>query len=316
MIEIRDLQKFYGNKQALAGISCTIQKGEIVGLLGLNGAGKSTAMNIITGCLAASQGEVLIDGINVAKEPLKAKAKIGYLPEIPPLYTDMKVLRYLEFIYELKKVRGDKKRHLAEVCEKAGITQVQSRLIKNLSKGYRQRVGLAQALIGDPPILILDEPTVGLDPTQMIEIRSLIEQMGRERTVILSSHILSEVQAVCGRIIVLHEGRIVADDTPENLETTLQGKNRCVAAIEGDPGAVCGALLSAEGIERVTLLSQTEPGVHEYQVQGHPGADIRRPMFRALAAANLPLLGTRNHRLSLEDVFLKLVGAEHTGGEG
>ncbi len=314
MIQIRDLQKSYGSKEALRGIGCTIKQGEIVGLLGLNGAGKSTAMNIMTGCLAASRGQVLIDGIDIAKEPLKAKQKIGYLPEIPPLYTDMKVQRYLEFIFDLKKAQGDKKRHLAEVCEKAGITQVGGRLIKNLSKGYRQRVGLAQALIGNPPILILDEPTVGLDPTQMIEIRGLIEEMGRQRTVILSSHILSEVQAVCGRVIVLNEGQVVADDTPEHLEAALQRKNRCIAAIEGHPDRVRQTLLGVPCIESVALLAETEPGVHEYQVQGRPGEDIRRPMFGALAAANLPLLGTRAHRLSLEDVFLQLVSPQQQPG--
>ncbi len=316
MIQICDLHKQYGSKEALRGISCTIEKGEIVGLLGLNGAGKSTAMNIITGCLAPTGGRVLIDGVDIAKEPLAAKKKVGYLPEIPPLYTDMAVLRYLEFIYELKKLRGNKKQQLAEACEKAGITHVSGRLIKNLSKGYRQRVGLAQALIGNPPILILDEPTVGLDPTQIIEIRSLIAELGRERTVILSSHILSEVQAVCSRVIVLHQGLIAADDTPENLETALQRKNRCVAAIEGDPDTVRQALLGAAGIESVALLAEAEPGVYEYQVQGSPGADIRRPMFGALAGAGLPLLGTRTDRLSLEDVFLQLVNAgQQPGGE-
>lgn len=315
MIQIQDLQKSYGSKQALKGISCTIEAGEIVGLLGLNGAGKSTAMNILTGCLAATGGSVLIDGIDIAAEPLKAKQKIGYLPEIPPLYTDMQVLRYLEFIYELKKVRANKQEHLSKICERAGISHVKNRLIKNLSKGYRQRVGLAQALIGEPPILILDEPTVGLDPTQMIEIRSLIEELGRERTVILSSHILSEVRAVCGRIIVLHEGQIVADDTPEHLEASPLRGNSCVAAIEGDPDEVQQALLNAQGIEQVTLLAQTEPGVHEYRIQGSAGADIRRPLFYALAEAGLPLLGTRTDHRSLEDVFLKLVDAGQPGGD-
>ena len=316
MIEIRNLQKSYGSKQALRNLSCVIQQGEIVGLLGLNGAGKSTTMNIMAGCLSATQGTVLIDGLDIAKEPLKAKKKIGYLPEIPPLYVDMKVIQYLEFIYDLKKVKGSKKQHLAEVCEKARITDVKDRLSKNLSKGYRQRVGLAQALIDNPPVLILDEPTVGLDPTQIIEIRNLIEEMGKDHTVILSSHILSEVQAVCTRVIVINEGRVVADDTPETLETALQHKNSCAATIEGAPEAVCTALLQTQGIETVTVLEQVEPNVHTYEVQGAAGTDIRRPMFRALAGADLPLLGTRSAQLSLEDVFLQLVGTEQkSGGE-
>lgn len=316
MVEIKNLKKCYGNKQALLGLDITIQKGEVVGLLGLNGAGKSTTMNIMTGCLSATEGTVLIDGIDIAREPLKAKKKIGYLPEIPPLYTDMKVLQYLEFIYELKKVKGNKKEHLLAVCEKVGITDVKGRLIKNLSKGYRQRVGLAQAFIGNPPILILDEPTVGLDPTQIIEIRNLIEEMGKERTVILSSHILSEIQAVCKRVIVIDRGQVVADDTPENLEAVLQNKNCCIAAVEGDPEIVEETLRKIENIKKVTKLHEIEAGVFEYEVLGNENTHIRRSMFFALASANLPLLATRSAKVSLEDVFLQLVGTEKkTGGE-
>ncbi|MEM1483502.1 ABC transporter ATP-binding protein [Oscillospiraceae bacterium PP1C4] len=314
MIQINNLRKSYGSKTALQGLDITIQKGEIVGLLGLNGAGKSTTMNIMTGCLSATEGTVLIDGIDIAKDPLKAKKKIGYLPENPPLYTDMKVIQYLEFICDLKKVKGNKREHLLTVCERVGILDVKNRLIKNLSKGYRQRVGLAQALINNPPILILDEPTVGLDPTQIIEIRNLIEQMGKERTVILSSHILSEIQAVCKRVIVIDQGQVVADDTPESLEAALQNKNSCIAVIEGDDNAVQETLLNVQSIEKVTRLSQIEDGVFEYEVLGAENTDIRRPMFFALAQAQMPLLATRNAQVSLEDVFLQLVGTEQKAG--
>ena len=314
MIEIKNLKKCYGNKQAIAQLNLTIQKGEVVGLLGLNGAGKSTTMNIITGCLSATEGTVLIDGIDIAKEPLKAKKKIGYLPEIPPLYTDMQVWQYLEFIYELKKVRGNKKQHLEDICQQVGIAEVKNRLIKNLSKGYRQRVGLAQALIDNPPVLILDEPTVGLDPTQIIEMRSLIAEMGKERTVILSSHILSEIQAVCRRVIVIHAGHAVADDTPENLEAALQNKDNCVLAIEGAPQRVKAVLQGVENVKTVKLLGETEPGVHEYEITGTENSDIRRGIFFALAAAQLPLLATRNANVTLEDVFLQLVGAQAPAG--
>ena len=320
MIELQDLRRCYGSKQAVQQLSLTIQKGEIVGLLGLNGAGKSTTMNLLAGCLSPTAGNIYIDGIDLAKEPLLAKRKIGYLPEIPPLYPDMRVQQYLEFIYDLKGVRGDKKRHLSEVCAKTGVEHVKKRLIQNLSKGYRQRVGLAQALIGDPPVLVLDEPTVGLDPTQIIEMRTLIGKMSKEHTILLSSHILSEIQAVCSRVVVLHSGQIVADDTPERLERALQSKTCCVVAVEGDPQEVLAVLEAVPGVVSVRPLAQTEPDVTEYEITGAEQSDVRRPVFRALAAADLPLLGMRSANLTLEDVFLQLVGAKHapqppTGGE-
>lgn len=317
MIEIRNLSKNYGKKQALAGVNASIQKGEIVGLLGLNGAGKSTTMNILTGCLSPTEGTVLIDGVDVKKDPLTAKKKVGYLPEIPPLYTDMSVLRYLKFVYGIKHVKGNRKEHLETICKQTGLDQVSGRLIRNLSKGYRQRVGLAQALIGDPPILILDEPTVGLDPTQIIEIRSLITGMGKDRTVILSSHILSEIQAVCGRVLVLNQGMIAADDTPEHLEDALRNKNSCIASIEGEVQSVLEVISGIPKISQVTPLSEVEPGVYEYEITGNANADIRRSLFFALAKAEMPLLGIRSAGVSLEDVFLNLVAdvpAKHSEG--
>lgn len=318
MIEVQHLTKQYGAKMALNDVSFSVPRGQVLGLLGLNGAGKSTTMNIIAGCLAATSGTVTIDGVDIVKNPLAAKKKIGYLPEIPPLYVDMKVEDFLSFVYELKGLRGDRRGALGQVCEKAGIAHVRSRIIKNLSKGYRQRVGLAAALLGEPAVLILDEPTVGLDPTQIIEIRTLIEQVGKEHTVILSSHILSEIQAVCERVIVLNEGRLVADDTPSNLEGTMQSKNSCVALVEGEPEQVLEALRSAPSVESVERLGLSEPGVYEYRIQGHENADIRRDVFNVLSEAHLPLLGTRSAHVTLEDVFLRLVGvqaAPQTEGE-
>ena len=318
MIEVQHLTNQYGAKMALNDVSFSVPRGQVLGLLGLNGAGKSTTMNIIAGCLAATSGTVTIDGVDIVKNPLAAKKKIGYLPEIPPLYVDMKVEDFLSFVYELKGLRGDRRGALGQVCEKAGIAHVRSRIIKNLSKGYRQRVGLAAALLGEPAVLILDEPTVGLDPTQIIEIRTLIEQVGKEHTVILSSHILSEIQAVCERVIVLNEGRLVADDTPSNLEGTMQSKNSCVALVEGEPEQVLEALRSAPSVESVERLGLSEPGVYEYRIQGHENADIRRDVFNVLSGAHLPLLGTRSVHVTLEDVFLRLVGvqaAPQTEGE-
>ena len=316
MIEVRHLTKQYGAKTALNDVSFSVPRGQVLGLLGLNGAGKSTTMNIIAGCLAATSGTVTIDGVDIVKDPLAAKKKIGYLPENPPLYVDMKVEDFLSFVYELKGLRGDKRGALGQVCEKAGVTNVRGRIIKNLSKGYRQRVGLAAAMLGEPAVLILDEPTVGLDPTQIIEIRSLIEQVGREHTVILSSHILSEIQAVCERVIVLNEGRLVADDTPENLENAIQSKNSCVALIEGEPEQVLAALERAPSVESTERLGLSEPGVWEYRIRGKEDADIRRDVFNVLSEAHLPLLGTRSAHVTLEDVFLRLVGAQtETAGE-
>lgn len=320
MIEIAGLVKCYGAKTALGGISFTVKSGEIVGLLGLNGAGKSTTMNIMAGCLSPTQGTVRIDGLDIAKEPLGAKRKIGYLPELPPLYVDMTVQKYLEFVLALKKVRLPQKEHLTAVCERAGVIDVRGRLIRNLSKGYRQRVGLAQALIGDPPILILDEPTVGLDPTQIIEMRSLIAEMGRERTVILSSHILSEIQAVCGRVVVIDHGKLVADDATAALKAGRG--DRCVvttaAGEQTNSDTVLTALLAVPGVESAavkTFSSDTHEA--DYEVCSADGADIRAAVSFALAAAGIPLVGLRSAQPTLEEIFLRLVSAgESAGGEG
>ena len=306
MIEVKNLKKRYGNKLAVNDVSFTVENGEILGFLGPNGAGKSTTMNIITGYLSSTEGTVTIDGCEVLEDPIGAKSKIGYLPEFPPLYPDMTVIKYLEFMYDLKKVKLPKKAHIAEVCDLVKITHVKDRVIKNLSKGYKQRVGLAQALLGNPELLILDEPTVGLDPKQIIEIRNLIKSLGKKHTVILSSHVLPEVQATCDRVIVINKGVIVADDTPENLSKKLTGEHKLVVRIDGREQEVYSTLRAIDGMIAVTRDGEKEPGVFEYTIEAKPDTDIRRPLFHAMAKKDFPILAIRNAELTLEDIFLQL----------
>lgn len=311
MIDVVGLTKLYGDKLALDDVSFHVDGGEILGLLGLNGAGKSTTMNIITGYISASSGTVAIDGHDVFREPLDAKKLIGYLPEQFVFYNDMRVGEYLDFICDLKKVRKNRQAHVKDLCDKVGISHITGRMVRNLSKGYRQRVGLAQALIGNPKVLILDEPTVGLDPSQVVEIRTLIKEIGKTSTVIISSHILSEIQNICSRVIMLHNGRLVADDTPGNLSRTVGVSNRVVACIEGDPERVKAALGRIPGIREIRLLEQ-KGDAHEYIMENADRRDIRAEVFRALAADDLPLLDTHSSISSLEDIFLHLVEEQKT----
>lgn len=304
MLEVSGITKCYGNKTAVRDISFRVEQGEVVGFLGTNGAGKSTTMNIITGYLSATSGTVTVEGFDVLSEPVKAKARIGYLPEVPPLYQDMTVWESLCFAYDLKKVRLNKKEHLEELCGLVRISDVKDRLIRNLSKGYRQRVGIACALAGNPPILILDEPTVGLDPKQIIEIRSLIEDLAKTRTVILSSHILQEIQAVCGRVIIINHGVIVADDTPENLIAGYEGNRHLTVAVKGDAARVKKALETVPGVLRAEP-GETYGDGRRYSLDTG-GADVREALFYALAEERLPLLELRDGRATLEEVFLRL----------
>lgn len=306
MIEVKNLTKSYGNKHAVNDISFTVNQGEILGFLGPNGAGKSTTMNILTGYISATSGTAKIDGYDILDNPIEAKKHIGYLPEHPPLYLDMTVQEYLEFVYQLKKARQPMKAHIDDVCRRVKITDVQKRIIKNLSKGYQQRVGLAQALIGNPEVLILDEPTVGLDPKQIIEIRNLIKALGQRHTIILSSHILPEVQAVCDRVIVINKGKLVADDTAENLSHNLTDDFRYIARIEGPEDELEKLLKGISGIVEVQSLGQKEQGVYEFSIESEPGSDIRRDLFKRLAERNYPLLGLKTTELTLEDIFLQL----------
>ncbi len=309
MIEVQNLSKHYGDKAAVNNISFTANDGEILGFLGPNGAGKSTTMNMLTGYISSTSGKALINGIDILEDPIKAKKNIGYLPELPPLYMDMTVKEYLNFIYDLKKCKLPRVSHLKDICGLVKIDHVYNRVIRNLSKGYRQRVGVAQALVGNPPVLILDEPTVGLDPKQIIEIRTLIKKLGKNHTVILSSHILSEVQAVCDKIIVINEGRIVADDTETNLSDKLTGSHILTAKIEGEYESVAKKVLAIEGVEVCRQVNENE-GVIEYRIETEEGRDIRRELFNAMAGNGTPILELRSAELSLEDIFLRLTIGE------
>ncbi|MBR3691723.1 MAG: ATP-binding cassette domain-containing protein [Clostridia bacterium] len=316
MIEVRDLVKHYGNKHAVNGISFRIEKGEIVGFLGPNGAGKSTTMNMITGYLSATSGTALIGDVDILEDPIAAKKNIGYLPEQPPLYMDMTVREFLNFVFDLKKVQLPRKAHLDEICELVGITHVADRLIRNLSKGYKQRVGLAQALVGDPEVLILDEPTVGLDPIQIIEIRNVIKNLGRERTVILSTHILPEVQAICERVLVINNGKIVADGRAADLGARVDGVRRLNVRITGDVKVVAPALRTIDGMKNVEILGEKESGSCDYQLTSAPGIDIRQPLFRKLEQLGSAILEMRDAGASLEDIFVKLTVEEDVPAKG
>ena len=306
MVEIKNLVKKYGNKYALDDISFTINSGEIVGFLGPNGAGKSTTMNIVTGYLASTSGTVVVDGKDILENALEAKKLIGYLPEQPPLYVDMTVQEYLDFVFELKGCTLNKAKHIDEICTITKISSVRERLIKNLSKGYKQRVGIAQALIGNPPIVIFDEPTVGLDPKQIIEVRNLIRNLGKTHTVILSTHILSEVQSVCNRIVVINNGKIVADEKTENLTKTITENLRYRVKISGPQREVTQALRTVPGIVNVEALNERDADAFVYIVEGAPNVDIRKKLFRTLAAKDWPMLGLEAVGTDLEDIFIRL----------
>ncbi len=310
MIEVKHLTKRYGVNIALDDVSFSVEEGSVVGFLGPNGAGKSTTMNIITGYLSASEGEVSIGGFNTIENPNEAKKLIGYLPEQPPLYVDMTVKEYLNFMYDLKKATLPREKHLEEICKLAKIDNVYNRLIGNLSKGYRQRVGIAQALIGNPPVLILDEPTVGLDPKQIIEIRNLIKSLGRNHTVILSSHILSEVQAVCKRVLVINKGRLVADGTADQLAHNLSADHRLIARIAGPENDIIHAIKGLDHIVDAVSYGEKEPGVFEIAIEADENYDIRRNLFALLARKGWPMLSLRSTELTLEEVFLRLTSGE------
>ncbi len=307
MIEIENLVKRYGSKYAVDDISFKVGKGEVVGFLGPNGAGKSTTINIITGFLSSTSGTVKVAGNDVLDYPEKCKRMIGYLPEQPPLYVDMTVDEYLNFAYDLKKCEYNRKKHLDEVCEVTKISDVRGRLIKNLSKGYRQRVGIAEALVGNPPIIILDEPTVGLDPKQVIEVRSLIRALGANHTVLLSTHILSEVQAVCDRIVIINKGKIIADEKREEISAVAADGRAFLAKICGPSREVTQLLRSRPGIKRVERRNERDGDAYTYVIESESGVDIRKALFFALAQNNWPLVGLEPVGEDLEDVFIKLV---------
>lgn len=305
MIEVKDLTKYYVKNKALDHVSFSLKEGEILGFLGPNGAGKSTTMNIITGYLSSDSGSVKIDGIDILEEPKEAKKRIGYLPEQPPLYNDMTVQKYLEFMFKLKKVRLPMKEHINSICEQVKISDVKEKIIKHLSKGYRQRVGLAQALLGDPPVLILDEPTVGLDPIQIVEIRRLIRDLGKQHTVILSSHLLSEVQAVCDKILIINHGKIVADELTSSITQTGSSTVSLELIIEGRRQTVHSILQKVDGVIKVTDKGECERGCYEFRVDSR--RDVRRLIFRAFAKTDFSILSMRPVEQSLEDIYLDII---------
>jgi len=312
MINVSGLTKNYGKNKGIEDISFTIPEGEIVGFLGPNGAGKTTTMNIITGYLAADTGHVEIAGVDMLKQPIDAKKHIGYLPEQPPLYHSMTVKSYLDFVYELKGVKAHPQdEHISGICEIIGLTDVFSRIIGHLSKGYRQRVGLAQALIGDPDVLILDEPTVGLDPRQIVEIRNVIKDMSKKRTIILSTHILPEVSAICERVLVISNGVIVADDKPENLTGGAFATRTLIVRIAGPADSTGKLLRDLDGVKSADSLGIKEQGSCDFIVESNQGVDIRKPLFETLSKAGYPILLLRPKSDSLEDVFLKLTEEEN-----
>lgn len=304
MIEINNLVKKYGDHVAVDDLSLTVEPGKIYGFLGPNGAGKSTTMNIITGYLGATSGEVKINGHDIFKEPEEAKKCIGYLPEIPPLYVDMTVREYLDFVADLKKLEKSlRKRYVEEAMETTGITDVANRMIRNLSKGYRQRVGFAQAILGYPEIIILDEPTVGLDPKQIIEIRELIKKLGEKHTVILSSHILTEISAVCDHVFIISKGKLVASDATENLVSLMSGAQEIEVTVRTD---VANAQKELAAISEISKVEVKNEDAGELVVYAQKGADVREDVFRTLAEKHFAVLEMHTIEKSLEDVFLEI----------
>ncbi|MCH5185474.1 MAG: ATP-binding cassette domain-containing protein [Oscillospiraceae bacterium] len=311
MIEISNLTKAYGKKKALDNISFNVKKGEILGFLGPNGAGKSTTMNILTGYISSTSGSVKVDGFDILEDPYEVKKRIGYLPEIPPLYTDMTVWEYLDFVYDLKKAeKENKKEHINKIISMVRIEDMKGRKIANLSKGYRQRVGLAQALIGDPEVLILDEPTVGLDPSQIIEIRNVIKEFGRERTVIFSSHILSEISAVCERVIIINNGRLVAEDTPKKLTEKYSEGKKLSITVDGKREDIEAVIGEFDGIKSGRFIENNSDGLCEFEIEMHDkiNSDMRKRMFMTFARREMPIHSLNEVSATLEGIFIKLTG--------
>lgn len=307
MIEIQNISKKYGDKYAVKDATFTIKKGEILGFLGRNGAGKSTTMNIVTGYISATSGSVTVNGHDILQDPREAKRCIGYLPELPPLYMDMTVDEYLRFVCSIKDVKKSYiKSHLDDITELVRITDVRGRLIKNLSKGYKQRVGIAQALVGNPEVVILDEPTVGLDPRQIIEIRKLIKELGEDHTVVLSSHILHEVADVCERVVIINQGSIVAQDTLENLTKNISETSRFRLRVAGPERDVQKLIREVPGTRTVDQMGVKEPETFDFLVEADRNTDIRRPLFNTLAKNGYPILMLRPMDIELEDIFLQL----------
>ncbi len=308
MIEVKNVTKKYGNFVALDDISFKINEGEIIGLLGPNGAGKSTTMNIITGYIEQTSGEVIVAGYDMEKKAKKAKREIGYMPEGVPLYTDLTVKEFVTYMAELKRVnRKEKKEKVQQILKETGLEDVQKKLIRNLSRGYKQRVSMAGALVGDPKILILDEPTVGLDPKQITEIRSLIKRLGKKHTVILSSHILSEVSQICNKVIIINKGKIVATDTPDNLEKKVVGNNTIYVTVEDTEGKIDKVKDKIKGLKSIELVKENEDKTKQYVLEADKNVDLRKKVFEQFAKEGITIFEMKKADATLEDAFMKII---------
>ncbi len=308
MIEVKNVTKKYGKFVAVDDISFKINEGEIVGLLGPNGAGKSTTMNMLTGYIEQTEGDIIINGYNMLKKPKKAKKDIGYMPEGTPLYTDLTVREFVNYMAEIKGVnKKERKEKVQKIIEQTGLKDVEKKLIKNLSRGYKQRVSMAGALVGEPKILILDEPTVGLDPKQITEIRSLIKDLGKTHTVILSSHILSEVSQICNKVIIINKGKIVAVDTPENLESKVTSKNCIYVTVEDNENKINKLKDKVKEIKEIKLIKENEDGTKRYELEMTTDIDLRKVIFKELAKDDITILEMKKEDTTLEDAFIKLI---------
>ena len=308
MIEVKNVTKKYGKFVAVDDISFTINDGEIVGLLGPNGAGKSTTMNMLTGFIEQTEGDIIVDGYNMLKKPKKAKKEIGYMPEGVPLYSDLTVKEFITYMAEIKNVnKKERKEKIEKIIENTGLKDVQNKLTKNLSRGYKQRVSLAGALVGEPKILILDEPTVGLDPKQITEIRSLIKELGKTHTVILSSHILSEVSQICNKVIIINKGKIVAVDTPENLENKVSNNNATYVTVEDTENKMDSMKDKIKEIKAIKLVKENEDGTKDYELQAEKDVDLRKIIFKEFAKENITIFEMKKADTTLEDAFIKLI---------
>lgn len=308
MIKLENVTKRYGNVLALDNVSFEIKEGEIVGLLGPNGAGKSTTMNIITGFIEQTSGEVTIDGYDTIKKSQKAKKQIGYMPEGVPLYSDLTVKEFITYMAELKGVkRKEKQEKVQRALEDAGLENVQNKLTRNLSRGYKQRVSLAGTLVSEPKVIILDEPTVGLDPKQVTEIREVIKRLGKKHTVILSSHILSEVSQICNRVIIINKGKIVAIDTPENLESKVSSKNIVYVTVEDTENKINKVKDQIDGIKEIKLMKENEDKTKQYSIEAESNTDLRKSIFEKLAKENITIFEMKKADTSLEDAFMQLI---------
>ena len=308
MIEVKNLTKKYGKVVAVDKMSFTINDGEIIGLLGPNGAGKSTTMNMITGYIESTEGTIIIDGYDISKKPKKAKKEIGYMPEGVPLYTDMTVKEFVTYMAEIKKVdRKTRKEKVEKIIEETGLKDVEKKLTRNLSRGYKQRVSMAGALVGEPKILILDEPTVGLDPKQITEIRNLIKELGKTHTIILSSHILSEVSQICQKVIIINKGKIIAVDTPENLENKVANKNDIYVTVEDLENKIEEVAKKIKEISKIELVKENEDKTKKYLIESEKDADLRKILFQELAKENITIFEMKKADTTLEDAFMKLI---------